>query len=56
MNIAGEQILAVIGSLLALGICLFGLRDARWWEREDKALRRPRKKREPAGGAGPWGG
>lgn len=51
-----EQIMAVVASVMALVICIGGLRGARRWEREDRRLREPEKKRERAEGSGPWGG
>lgn len=56
MNISGEQILAVVGLMMALVIWIGGLRDARWWEREQKALDEPKRERKRAAHGGPWGG
>lgn len=53
---SGEQILGVVWALMALAVCFYALRDARWWQRNEKHIREPEKKRERTGHGGPWGG
>jgi hypothetical protein len=50
-----EKILTLIGLLMALAIALGALRDARWWKRREREIRKPRAERRPTGFGGPWG-
>ncbi len=56
MGLATEQILSIVGLLLALGIAIGALRDHRAWERWEKKRDQETEKRERRSGfGGPWG-
>lgn len=52
---APEQIMALVGSVTALVICLGALRGAKRWEKSERGIKPPPRERRPTGFGGPWG-